>query len=291
MTIETEKELDVKKEVSEEPSASDKTVDSGTPAQDPIGEEEPKKDIPGEETPPAPKKESRRNKLIQKLVKKNKNAEAENIRLKELNSELMKDTLPPKPKAEEFVTDEEYEKANNEYNDKIQDQKIKKAVSQGRIEDNEVSIRNSQDEILREFDLEKQTLAPKRPEDFLSAIEAVGKQTFRKEVAAYLRESSVGPDLAYELAKKPEILEEMLDMTPSQAMKAIVKTEESVIEKLQTRTVSKATTPIKPIDGLGGPISEDKMEKFNSGKMDDDEWTKMREEDIKKKQAEGMNVR
>lgn len=293
MTVETEKELDVKKEVSEEPSAEEnkKTVDSGTPAQEIPGEEKPKEETPGEETPPVPKKESRRNRKIQELVKANKNAEAENIRLRELNSKLTEDKLPIKPKSEDFTTDEEFEKANSEYNDKRQDHKIEKAVSKGRIEDTETVIKNSKDEILKEFDSEMKTLAPKRPEDFVSAIDAVSKQTFHKGVADYLTESSIGPDLAYELAKKPEILESMLDMTASQAIREMVKTEEAVMKSLETQKITKATDPIKPIDSPGGPMSEDKMEQFNSGKMDDGEWAKMRDEDIKKKQAQGMNVR
>jgi len=210
-----------------------------------------------------------------------------------LNSKLTEDALPPKPKLDDFKTDAEFEQANSEYTDKKQDHKIKKAVSEGRIEDSENVIKNSQDEINREFSIEMQALVPKRPKDFVPAIEAVGKKSFRTGVAAYLIESEIGPDLAYELHQKPKILESMLDMTPSQAMKLIVKTEEEVIKNLQTRKVSKATTPITPIDSGGGPVgmSEETMGKFNSGKMDDDEWDRLREADIKKKQAQGMNVR
>jgi len=280
MDTEIQDVTDVKKEGSEEPSAEDtKTVEPGTPGQEPTGEEEPEKKEPAEETPPAPKKESRRNRKIRDLIRDNRKALDENIRLTEQNRKLKEDQTGPAPKPEDFENDGDYQRAESEFTDKKHRQTVKAAINEGRIEDSEEEIRNTESGLIDAFNEEKESLSPERPEDFKDKIASLKTRRIHSSVADYVYESEVGPDLAYELAKKPGILDEMVYMTTSEANRKIVHLETEVINKLKTRKVSRASDPINPIGETGGKITKGKtiFSKFNN----DDDWVRQREADLK----------
>lgn len=148
------------------------------------------------------------------------------------------------PQESDFGTDfAAYERAQRAY-------EVEEAVRRVRDEDTraatharELEIRRHQGEIFNE----RLSEASKSVPDLKQTLEAARGMEIRDEVADFIRESEVGPMLAYHLAKNPTQTREINAMNPVAAMRELARIETRLSPPNPKKQTS-APAPIAPVN-------------------------------------------
>jgi len=159
------------------------------------------------------------------------------------------------PKQEDFKTVGEYAAAYVKYE---LGKQAKESAAQAAKSAQETAIARIQ----RQF-VERQNAVQKEIPDYTEALEA-SEIVLPNHAMAYVMESEVGPKLAYHLAKNPQEASRIAQLSPIRAIAELGKLE-AKLEKPATQeskvaqpVVSKAPSPIKPLNGDGAvPVHKD----------------------------------
>lgn len=173
------------------------------------------------------------------------------------------------PRRDQFTTDAQYAQAVMRF-------EAQKAVSDIR---NEFSAVKQQDEQQTSWNKQVETFKQSTP-DYDEVLSASRGTPVPPAVADAVVSSDVGPALEYELAKNPDLLDDLSSMTPIQQVKAIGRLEAKILAKKETPATVKASSAPAPIKPVG---SKGKSEKpFNAH-----EWIQQRNKEIQNRYTSG----
>lgn len=163
-----------------------------------------------------------------------------------------KDAKAPKP--EDFKTVAEYADALTEY--KLE-QKLQKFREQEMQKQQQAHLNKAQTEFA-----ERVAKAMKDIPDYAEVVEAADDADVPPHMAQYIVESDIGPLLGYHLAKHPEVLERLSKLSPVRAVAELGKLEATLekkpeAEKPAVREVSRAPSPIAPLEGKNSTVTKD----------------------------------
>lgn len=167
---------------------------------------------------------------------------------------------PDEPKPEDFKTVGEYTRALTKY-------EVKKAAEKA----GEASKKQSEQERQRAQAEERGNAFTKRQAEFMKANpdyeEIVEGADFEVPHIGlqFMVESEYGPQLAYHLAKNPEIADRLRTLSPGRVIAELGKLEAKFEKQPEpadtaaaaTRSVSRAPAPIIPIEGKTTPVEKD----------------------------------
>lgn len=231
---------------------------------------------PAAEGQPQPKKKGGGfQDRIDKLTRTNYEKD---YRIRQLESELAKtrktepvnlDTpLGPKPTLDQFENIEDYDKALSEYSWK-----------KGRLEERQEIQKTHEAEKQRQEEykqLERQSAfyareqsAKQKYADYAQTVESVGDIIAGNQtVMDFVVDGEVGTDVAYHLGKNPEVLGQIVKMSPMNALRELIKIEER-LKSPPPKTTTKAPDPVKPVGGretvskgLGGLAASDDVSAY-----------------------------
>lgn len=157
-----------------------------------------------------------------------------------------------KPDPSQFTDAFEYAEALAEYkvNEKLESQRLEQAQKEAKERAETVSKnwKSRVNETVQEFP------------DYDEVLEGSAHLTVSDQVRDAILESEVGPKILYHLAKNPELVSNIAQMTVTGALRAIGRLEtkfekqaDTKTEVKETKEVSKAPEPIKPLKGSNAP--------------------------------------
>jgi len=221
-----------------------------------------------DEQPPKKKTAQER---IDEITKARREAEREReywkkVALERENREKEEDkkteTLPdtdPRPKLEQFGSTEEYEDALLVWHD---NRKQRQEQVRKQQEDQHAALQkfNKAADKMRE-----------QYEDFDEVIEA---PVFSNEMRVILLNRDNGPAVAYHLGKPEnrELADKIRSLPPQMQIYELGKLESKVLLAKETKKVTGAPPPIKPVGDTGG------VPEIDESKLTDDEWYKLEKE-------------
>lgn len=230
-----------------------------------------------ETKPPEPKKKTAQER-IDEITRARREAEREKeywkqvalAKKEEPPTKQEPSIYPPRPKVEQFETTQEYEDALLEWHENKKE--VQTRANRQRVE---------QESAVKTFNERAEKLRTEH-EDFDEVIEA---EVFSPVMRAALLKSETGPEIAYFLGK-PENWKEAdrirnlpLEMQPYE----LGKLETKLLVAKQTKKITDAPPPIKPVGMTGGSEKD-------PSKMTIEEWMawdKQKEEDKRKSQYGG----
>lgn len=173
---------------------------------------------------------------------------------------------PAKPTKADFATDEDYFEALADYK---AEQKVSAFREQSQAERAQEADAK---ETATKLDLYRERV--QQASDALPDYDAVvgaSEVPAATHVLESILDSDVGPQLAYHLAKNPDVLERLNGMTPIQAAREIGRLETQVTANAApppppTKRTTQAPPPINPVRGGNGQFTK------ADDAMSDDEW-------------------
>lgn len=207
-----------------------------------------------------PRDEGRRKRGLGERAIEYRNQARDLARVNERLLNLMERTLaggqPPKveqpagpPQRENFDSYEAYLEARADYQVA---EKLKEVETRAERARQEQSIRERE-----ESWQERQKQAAKRYEDF-AEVTMADDLTITPIMAEAIKDSDMGPDVAYYLGKNPDIAEKIARMNPAAQVREIGKIEARLENtKEPVKRPSKAPAPIEPVGGGKGSSSDD----------------------------------
>ncbi len=162
---------------------------------------------------------------------------------------------PKEPKAEDFKTVGEYAEALAEY--KVEKKFAEREAKQAQ-ERQEAAARAAQDALNKRI-----AATVKELPDYAEVI-ADSDLDIPPHMAVYIAESPIGPKLGYHFAKHPEDFDRINALSPIRAIAELGKLEDRLDKKPEAKeakaeepSVSRAPSPIKPLDGTAAPVQKD----------------------------------
>jgi hypothetical protein len=255
------------------------TTLSETPAQTP-GESkgsEPVEDVPAEEPKVVEelKRTRRRAQLAEEREILSKEREAFlRGQLEEAKKTSTPDKITPAaiedkpPVLTDFSDIEQYEEAKFQYRWNLAEKQKANQEEQQRKQKADQERKDIQDRIDREFYSRVNKVIDKIP-DYQEVVRS-STMNLPNDALLAIKESDIGPEVAYYLAKNPSEAEKLSKMSVSSAVREIGKIEAklSMVEppKKQTKQVTQAPEPIKPTGGTHSVVNksydEMSMEEF-----------------------------
>jgi hypothetical protein len=168
------------------------------------------------------------------------------LRLKALEASVSPINVPKEPKKYEFSSEEEYINALTDY-------KVDRRISEREESQRQAKQAAEMQEIDNAY-LKTVQLAQTRYEDFQDVVSKASQEIPPFMVMA-IKESSVGGDLTYYLARFPGETKKILAMRPIQALKYITQLEHELLEPVEPTEKAKpsnkkAPEPITPVRGI-----------------------------------------
>lgn len=183
--------------------------------------------------------------------------------LEQENTELKQKSRPApaaektQPKPEDFTT-------VAEYTDALTDWKVEKKFAEREQQIADAKAKSEADASTKAFQTRLAATIKEIP-DYQEVIDG-SNAIARHHILNYLIESDIGPKLQYHLAKNPDVLDRLNQLSPIKAIAELGKLEtklESPVEKKaeaklnSVAPVSQAPAPITPIDGKSTPVHKD----------------------------------
>lgn len=182
--------------------------------------------------------------------------------LEQENTELKQKSRPAlvaektQPKPEDFTT-------VAEYTDALTDWKVDKKFAEREQQQADAKAKADAEAVTKAFQT-RLAAAIKEIPDYQEVIDG-SDAIARHHILNYLIESDIGPKLQYHLAKNPDVLDRLNQLSPIKAIaelgKLETKLEKAPEQKADTgklsAIVSQAPAPITPIDGKSTPVHKD----------------------------------
>lgn len=200
-----------------------------------------------------------RNQYLERLAAE-KRAEALEHELGELKEKSRPAPAVEKaqPKPEDFTT-------VAEYTDALTDWKVDKKFAEREQQQADAKAKAEADANTKAFQT-RLAAAIKEIPDYQAVIDG-SEAIARHHILNYLIESDVGPKLQYHLAKNPEVLDRLNQLSPIKAIAELGKLETKLDKPAEQKVdtaklnsvvpVSQAPAPITPIEGKTTPVHKD----------------------------------
>lgn len=271
-----------KGETSEAHDKSDDAKDQGDGEQKSDAEGDDAKDENGE---PREKEQKGFGKRISKLVKKTQtlSQELEYWKKQAIESQSGKEQAgsqkaaqskqDARPQAEDFESYEDYQVALSSYGARkalgAELDEIKRTLNGTKTE-------SSEEKALKSFEKRTKEFA-KEHKDYADVIQSLDGISVHKNVEQAITLSEYGPQLLYELAKNPDLAEEIADLPPILQFKEIVKLEQKIEARRNAAPkTTKTPAPPNPV----GAKSEGKRSIYDSN-LSFAEYERIRKEQLK----------
>lgn len=209
---------------------------------------------------PAPAKETPEDKVqkrFDKLTKEKYDAQRRGDRLEwqlqQLQSQPAKteSVAPIIPTLESSgFDDSKYQKALGEYNESLIESKVEALLAKRQAQTQEVSKAS-------EFDKRQAEFAKSKP-DYAEKVIENPSLPISQTMAEVIRESEIGPQIAYHLADHPEIAESIARLSPLAQAREIGRIEAKLeVQKAAPAKVSQAPAPAAKIEASEPDVSKD----------------------------------
>lgn len=274
---ETKKEPEVKQAVATEPKEEQARNADGTFAKAVEDPQVEKQDDPAKKAAQAADEDDdlpiRAKRFIDKKHRQMKEAEefarqrdreaaVEKARADQLQRELeeLRKSGPaqdkPKVKAEGEPNPDDF-KTFGEYTDALVEYKFNKRERELEAKRAKDQQESESQRLAREF-AERQEQARKEIPDYVEVL-SESSISVPGHVLEYVKESELGPKLAYHLAKHPDEATRIAKLSPIRAVAELGKLETKLEkpEKAELPQISKAPSPIRPLDGSTTPVNTD----------------------------------
>ena len=159
------------------------------------------------------------------------------------------------PKPEDFKTVGEYTRALVKYEAKLAGEKGRQTVAQSQQQ-------ARANEVIGQF-VERQEAFKAATPDYEEVLESADFDV-PPITQQYLVESELGPQLAYHLAKNPDVVTSLRKLSPARQLAELGKLElkfetkaAPVVAAASTNGISKAPAPIQPLDAKSTPVVKD----------------------------------
>jgi ElaB/YqjD/DUF883 family membrane-anchored ribosome-binding protein len=176
----------------------------------------------------------------------------------------------PRPKRADFEDDDAWADALTTWTDKRATQKAEQAAVARFAKEQEQSRLRTQQST---FATRAESFVEKHP-DFQVAISNPAMTFMNGEFLGVIMESEKGPELAYHIAKSPELVAKLARQTNSQRLATLGRIEAELSRPLPPPKVSSAPPPPSPIGS--GPSTVNDL-----SKMSDSEWWSARKQNRK----------
>ena len=228
-----------------------------TKAEEPVLPDEVQKRINAKHRQMKEAEEFAKSQYLEKLAaeKRVEELERENAELKKSSAPAPQEEEAKPPKQEDFATVQEYLDAAVAYN-------VEAKLKERERLSGEKAAADAAAALAAEHEKRFKAAAGRIPD----LEEVVGKADFnlRMPLYQYIRESETGPELAYHLAKNPDIAERLNRLSPIKALAELGKIEVALAKPTEATKpaqsqpeVSKAPAPIKPLSGNSEPVHKD----------------------------------
>lgn len=107
-----------------------------------------------------------------------------------------------------------------------------------------------------------------------------GQVPITPEMADVIKESDIGPALAYHLGKNPDVAASIAQLNPLQAARELGRLEAKLAEKPKASAVSNAPPPAPRLGGSGDTGGSVKADSPDSDKLSDAEWNRLRQRQL-----------
>lgn len=178
------------------------------------------------------------------------------------------------PKLEQFQNFDEYEAAKDAYYERKWEEK--QAAREREAED---ARRRSSSEKMDDAWRKRRDEAANQIPDYAERMEEASDMMLNDATVEAIKESDIGPKIAYHLATHPEEAEKLFNLSHSATLRAIGRIEAKIEAEGSKKQISGAPKPIKPLSGSGSGA--------NSGPNDSqstEEWLKARNAQLRKSQ-------
>ena len=234
---------------------------------------EAKVDETKKEQPAAPK-HAKAEDRIKYLWKENKTKESllleKEQKIKQLEGDLEKSKLTsvPRPKREQFETEESFLEAYETYLDKKQEVRLSELDAKRRDDRAKVEYQDAWTPF--------QHIADKLDDEHYPDLDkaVVGDGVVYSMLSReFVRTSPTGPQLAYHFYQHPDVAETLAKLPIAQQTQALIDLQSELIRANETKKAPSAPAPINPVGQSGGIVEQDE------DKMGVDDWmTKRRKE-------------
>lgn len=177
------------------------------------------------------------------------------------------------PKLEQFQSFDEYEAAKEAYYERKWEEK----QTAREREAEEARRRSNSENMDKEWRKRRDEVANQIP-DYAERMEEASDMMLNEATVEAIKESDVGPKIAYHLATHPEEAAKLFNLSPSATLRAIGRIEAKIEAEGSKKQISSAPKPIKPVTGSGSGA--------NNGPADTqstEEWMKARNAQLKRK--------
>lgn len=155
------------------------------------------------------------------------------------------------PRLEQFQNFEDYIAARDSYLER----KFEEKLTARERQEQEAKRKSRSEAIEREWQKRRDQMANEIP-DYAERMEEASDMMLNDAAVEAIKESDIGPKIAYHLATHPEEAEKLFNLSPSATLRAIGRIEAKIEAQKTTPAVSKAPKPTTPVSGGGsGPKS------------------------------------
>lgn len=232
----------------------------------------------GKKSDDKPKKHARAEDRINYLWRQNKEKEAliadKEKKISTLEAELSKTKLvvEPRPRRDQFDTDDAYEAAYENYLDK----KLELRLTERDRKRQDDEARRAGEQTWTQFNERARKLEPEDYPDMDRAMMGDGV-IYSALSSEFVKTSPVGPQLAYHFYQNPDISEKIAKMPIYEQTQALFDLQKELVQVTESKKTPMAPDPIKPIGSGGGPLPKD----VSDPKLSTEEFIRLRREQIK----------
>lgn len=221
-----------------------------------------------EDPTPEPKEDDKKPNQLQARIDKLTRERHEAERKAQFYEEALKaaqspqEKSPEKPARADFNDDDAYIEALTDYKASQAAEKAVAKVSQAQAENAQAQAART----VAQTYAERAKAFEAATADFNDVMQAADQIRVSAAARDAILESDLGPQLAYHLAKHPDIAEKLGSMSPLAQVRELGRIEERLTTTKPTVATSKAPAPITPTRGTGGQFARDEAS------MKDGEW-------------------
>lgn len=233
---------------------------------------------PGES--PAPRKHATAEDRIKALWKDGKEKEAllaeKEQKIKALEAEVNKKTTftAPIPRIENFETTEAFDKAYGDWIDAKLDHKVREQTIQEQAKSAETTAKKAWEPFLENAAKLDDSQYPDLDEAI--AGKGVMYSPLSKE---FVRNSPVGPQLAYHFYKNPDLALRVAKMNVVEQSQTLIDLQGEFVKASTSKVVTNAPAPIVPLSGGAGSVSKS----LDDPTISNAEFNAMRREQVAKR--------
>jgi hypothetical protein len=166
----------------------------------------------------------------------------------------------------------------NEYSKALKDWTAETTLKKRAQEEAEIKAISAQEKANQDWN-ERKAAAKKDLPDYKEVINSVADKNVQDAIQLAVWDSEIGPQLLYHLAKNPDLVDKLNQMTPVRALREMGKLELELSPKAANKNateISKAPAPINPLSKASTPVTSLRGSQEVPATMDYEQWKEAR---------------